>query len=1199
MNRSRVLVELIVASAVCALTSCTLRDYDSGIVGCDPADDVSCPAGFACLDPHDLKFNTCVAIGCGDGQLDLNGGEFCDDANANDFDLCVDCRVPTYIAAPRIGLGTGGAAPTKTPIGRPTVVAADKDSNLFIGSIGTNAITRLAVTDNTLTTFAGNGSLVSTGTGQRVPPNEVATVFASSLAVDGLGNVFFSDLQNSVVRRIDAVTGDRTTVIGNGIRSTGEDGVLGTQTSIDLPVGLAIDGNGTVFLAERSTSGLRGDSDRVRRLDRTTGRLTTVIKRSTDDDGGEGEAELVGSPDDIAFDDAGVLYVFTHAAERNHQRLSDTVVERDIFFTITRLRLDADDEIQDAADVEVIDVPVRHESSFDVDPADEVAPVVTVSQVTGCEPSQRAQERIAVTRDGMFVLWASGSSFMRMTLPLPSSSSDVVCQEIGRAPQAVVAGSAFALVPTDVEVFGDDAVFADPGNGVLWRVPVTSNGVSVEPVTPIVPLALDAAFAGVARAAGDDAFKDLVNEIVLDFAKQTDGHLVAALTEVCRSSDVPIDFQSFEFFVSFPNLNRVFLSDCNSAIGVLAGTGTKGFSGDGGLAINAQLARPSAAARGADGRIYIADRDNDRIRRLTEKKAEFENGVETAPAGLIIETFIGEGAVDGGPELSPALRRPSGLAVDDDGRLLVADAEHRVVAIDLDLGTGKVTPLMGTGRPGYNGDGKAPELTQLDEPSSITFLPLRLIPGQGLSKGGLLIVAERGGHRLRAALLTPGINVVYTLAGDGTPGDADSDAEGNGERFVHPRGLMLASPQVGLGALSFFVVDAIDRVRTMTMTFNNFELAATVGTATTRIDGVSGAPSRDDGDAATSLLHSPSALTFIGPDRLVIADRLTGRLRLVTPSTATMRTVTGMPDGLVVTDSPVSAFVAEPLGAPAGIAYDDGVDPAVVYVSESDPPRLRRFILVDPEAPATWTTSVVAVRAAVDDNNNDNTDDAVLVRPAGLGIDVAGRTLYLADQGAHTILAVDLTGLDDNATARATIVAGVRSRRGAAGDGGPATDALLNEPEGVTFINVDGVGGVVMVADTGNNRVRRVDLEAGTIAAVLGDGASTSGGDGAPAKVFSVQAPRGLAVDARGNLIVTSKNALRFVQAGDNGVVDGNAAVGTIYGSGERKVFPEPVTRCLSAVALPPSSSSTQAPVVYAVDACLGVLLRLERQAIE
>jgi hypothetical protein len=109
------------------------------------------------------------------------------------------------------------------------------------------------------------------------------------------------------------------------------------------------------------------------------------------------------------------------------------------------------------------------------------------------------------------------------------------------------------------------------------------------------------------------------------------------------------------------------------------------------------------------------------------------------------------------------------------------------------------------------------------------------------------------------------------------------------------------------------------------------------------------------------------------------------------------------------------------------------------------------------------------------------------------------------------------------------------------------------------------------------------------ITTVLGDGFAASSGEGAPARTFPVDAPRGLSCDAAGDLFVTSSTAVRLLPANDSGVVDGSGVVQTIYGAPPRTVFPSSVTGCLTGLAV---TGPTQLQVA---DACTGLLVQLDR----
>ena len=149
---------------------------------------------------------------------------------------------------------------------------------------------------------------------------------------------------------------------------------------------------------------------------------------------------------------------------------------------------------------------------------------------------------------------------------------------------------------------------------------------------------------------------------------------------------------------------------------VVAGSGGFGFSGDGGPAVAAQLSAPEGVLAGPDGRLYIADTGNDRVRLVT-------------PSG-VIQTIAGSGRNghfgDGGAATAAGMTAPVGLALDGRGRILVSERDGQVVRL---LAGGLITAVAGTGRRG-TGPG------DLDDPSGLALA------------GGALYVAETGAGRV-------------------------------------------------------------------------------------------------------------------------------------------------------------------------------------------------------------------------------------------------------------------------------------------------------------------------------------------------------------------------------------------------------------------------------------------------------------------
>lgn len=167
----------------------------------------------------------------------------------------------------------------------------------------------------------------------------------------------------------------------------------------------------------------------------------------------------------------------------------------------------------------------------------------------------------------------------------------------------------------------------------------------------------------------------------------------------------------------------------HGVITTLAGNGVAGFAGDGGSATAAELNQPSGLAVGADGRIYIADTANQRIRAIAP------NGTITTFAGTGVAGFSG----DGGVATSAQLNRPEGLAIDATGALLIGDQNNQ--RLRTVSASGIIATIAGTGVQGTAADGTV-----------ATSAALNLPGGVAVSVFGWPLVAEPGNHALRVLL---------------------------------------------------------------------------------------------------------------------------------------------------------------------------------------------------------------------------------------------------------------------------------------------------------------------------------------------------------------------------------------------------------------------------------------------------------------
>ena len=152
---------------------------------------------------------------------------------------------------------------------------------------------------------------------------------------------------------------------------------------------------------------------------------------------------------------------------------------------------------------------------------------------------------------------------------------------------------------------------------------------------------------------------------------------------------------SGNIFIADSYNNRIRKISTSGVITTIAGTGTAGFSGDGGAAVSAELNKPLCLVVDATGNIFFTDNNNNRVRAIV---------------GALIETVAGTGAAtstgDGGAATGATINAPYGIAIDAAGDLFIADGGTKIRKISIT--TGNISTYAGTGSGGYSGDGGAP-----------------------------------------------------------------------------------------------------------------------------------------------------------------------------------------------------------------------------------------------------------------------------------------------------------------------------------------------------------------------------------------------------------------------------------------------------------------------------------------------------------
>jgi sugar lactone lactonase YvrE len=310
-------------------------------------------------------------------------------------------------------------------------------------------------------------------------------------------------------------------------------------------------------------------------------------------------------------------------------------------------------------------------------------------------------------------------------------------------------------------------------------------------------------------------------------------------------------------YVSEYGNHRIRKVTADGKIRTIAGTGTKGFSGDCGPAVAAQLNLPRGMTVDSMGAVYIADSENHRIRKVTA------DGKIHTVAGTGTAGFSG----DGGPATAAQLNTPSGMAVDSTGTLYVAELNNRRVRKITP--EGRISTIAGTGTEGSGGDGGPAVSAQLNLPRGVE-----------VGRAGEIYIADAGSHRVRKITADGKIS---TVAGSGTDGFGGDGGPATAAQLNKPFGLVVDS----IGTL-YIAELGNNRVRRITP---DGEISTIAGSGTNGFGG-------DGGPATAAQLNKPIGLAVDhGDNTLYIADHANHRVRKLTlPKRA------GLPDsGTVVT----------------------------------------------------------------------------------------------------------------------------------------------------------------------------------------------------------------------------------------------------------------------------------------------------------
>ena len=643
--------------------------------------------------------------------------------------------------------GDGGAA-TDAQLMQPSGLAVDSAGNLYIADAGNNVIRKVAVTTGLISTVAGNGTPGYSGDGALAALGQLA--HPTYVAVDGSGNLFISDSGNSVIRRVTAATGLITTVAGNGTAGDSGDGTAATSANLS-PSGLAVDASGNIYVSD-------AQHNVVRKVTAETGIITTVAGTGTPGllgDGGLAINAWLSSPADVVVDAAGNLYIadsgnlrvrkvtaatgfITTVAGGGTNSYTNGPATAAQLLAVPSVALDGPGNLY-IADGNVIRKVTAATASIATLAGNGKPGFAGYTGDGGPATSAQLSAAPGVAVDSLGNLYVSDSSnyVIREVVAatggittvagngLPGYSGDggpATSARIGVAYGAAVDSSGniyFSdsnVVREVVAATGYSKVAA--GNGTTGNSGNGGPATSARLTNP-AGLALD--------GSGNLYIADLGANVVRKVTAATGVITTVAGTGTAGSSGDGGPATSAEVVpvsVAVDGAGNLYIADLNhdvirmvtQATGVIttvAGNGTPAASGDGGPAISAGLAPQAVAADGA-GNLYIAD-----FYTVTNPCGRYCNGTVllnnrvrmVAAATGTITTIAGTGTPgysgDGGPATAAQLNGPTGVAVDAAGNVYVADNGNNVIRMLTPAATNAllsiandVNPNLGRGQTG-------------------------------------------------------------------------------------------------------------------------------------------------------------------------------------------------------------------------------------------------------------------------------------------------------------------------------------------------------------------------------------------------------------------------------------------------------------------------------------------------------------------
>jgi sugar lactone lactonase YvrE len=708
----------------------------------------------------------------------------------------------TVCAAATNSVGDGCPA-TQATINGPRGIRFDPFGNLIIADSNIHRIRSVNAQSGIITTIAGNGvagTAVPSNTSPK-PSNQTPLSFPYDTAFDAQGNMYIVNYKGaSFVSVVAAINGaiDPDHSLAYNLAGTGVNGVqgvpgVGTAGQVSGPHGLTIDAAGNLYAANYSDNTVRMITSPLvgGKLDVTASRMTLIAGQSGKaagagaavGDGGPATGALLAGVQGVQIGPAGELYALQ--ATGSVDRIS-RIDANGVINTYAGLSGTRDTTGLVGANGPALTAQLGGPSwgTFDAFGHFYVTAQYSIN-VYSISPNNRFPITAlgAASASQNVAAQANQALTLASVATLPATSEFAIGALSGCSAGGAMAASAYCTLPvtfhptlpglrtaqltmtdskSNVSILGLSGVGVAPavsfGGATLSTIAGTGTAGNANPTGAAILAQLNAPRGGAFDAAGNLYFADSANHQIRRIDHSTGAiskvagtgtagfagdSAAATLAQLNTPKNVVLDAAGNLYIADSGNHCIRFVDAGTGIITTLAGTGTAGYTGDGGLATAATLNDPQGLAVDGLGDVYVADAGNNVIRKF------YPHGPITTFAGTGVAGFAG----DSGPAAYAQLDTPSAIALDLVGNLFVADTGNSVVRKISTLG--QISTYAGRAGVSQNGgDGGPATAASLQSPSSIALDP-----------AGDLMIASGGEVRM-----VDSFGVMTTIAGTDATG---------------------------------------------------------------------------------------------------------------------------------------------------------------------------------------------------------------------------------------------------------------------------------------------------------------------------------------------------------------------------------------------------------------------------------------------